>query len=191
MASQISSEVLDNILALQLLVAWAGEAECEPSRLGWWRTDLIDEAGGGYLLAQLLPKTHRWASLEAVRQCAIRIDRQQRAEMAQPDAVRTLFFWGFATDELLSDRMKEHKKADKPPEEALPLSISLNEELARPDLISALSRSEEVPFTVAPNGRLIKGPMPEEYDVRAKTLAAALLPLSDSYPMPFYRLETL
>ncbi|WP_395830945.1 hypothetical protein [Archangium violaceum] len=40
---------LDTILALQLTVAWAGEGRCEPARLGWWQTDLVDEAGGGDL----------------------------------------------------------------------------------------------------------------------------------------------
>ena len=38
---------LDEILALQLTVAWAGEAAGEPPRLGWWKTDLVDKEGGG------------------------------------------------------------------------------------------------------------------------------------------------
>ncbi|HEY5955223.1 MAG TPA: hypothetical protein VIV60_01670 [Polyangiaceae bacterium] len=36
---------IDKILAIQLLVAWAGEGRSEPKRLGWWDTDLVDEAG--------------------------------------------------------------------------------------------------------------------------------------------------
>ncbi len=48
-------------------VAWAGEAQSQPRRLGWWRTDLVDQDGGAGLLHDLLPQTWRWASLEAVR----------------------------------------------------------------------------------------------------------------------------
>lgn len=76
----------------QMTIAWAGEGLCEPKRLNWWCTDLIDRSGGGYLLQNLLPKTHEWAFLEAVRQVAIQQDRQTRQNLAQPDQVRTLFF---------------------------------------------------------------------------------------------------
>ena len=38
---------LDAILAIQLTVAWAGEARCDPKRLAWWDTDLVDPEGGG------------------------------------------------------------------------------------------------------------------------------------------------
>jgi hypothetical protein len=74
MASTLPNETLDEILAFQFVVAWAGEGRCEPKRLGWWDTDLIDPAGGGDLLARLLPRTHAWASLEAVREAARRTD---------------------------------------------------------------------------------------------------------------------
>ena len=57
----ISSNALDTILALQLTVAWAGEGLSAPKRLDWWKTDLIDEDGGGDFFARLLPKTARWA----------------------------------------------------------------------------------------------------------------------------------
>ena len=77
-SERISSSTLDTILALQMTIAWAGEGLCEPKRLDWWRTDLIDEAGGGDLLKRLLPKTHQWAALEAVRSAAIQIDRRDR-----------------------------------------------------------------------------------------------------------------
>ncbi len=92
----ITQDALDTILALQLTVAWAGEGLSDPKRLDWWRTDLVDELGGGDLFARLLPKPHRWASLEAVRKVAIQVDRETRLGMAKPDQVRTLFFWGFA-----------------------------------------------------------------------------------------------
>jgi hypothetical protein len=72
MGFRILDTALDEILALQITAAWAGEGACVPPRLGWWRTDLVDPAGGGDLLARLLPKTHAWASIEAVREAAIR-----------------------------------------------------------------------------------------------------------------------
>jgi hypothetical protein len=37
----VDLDLLDLILDWQMTIAWAGEANCEPSRLGWWRTDLI------------------------------------------------------------------------------------------------------------------------------------------------------
>ena len=40
-----SPDKLDEILALQLSVAWVGEGRSQPRRLGWWQTDLIDDAG--------------------------------------------------------------------------------------------------------------------------------------------------
>lgn len=94
----ISDETLDAILALQLTVAWAGEGRCTPRRLGWWDTDLIDEAGGGDLLARLLPKTHAWASLEAVREAARRTDAKARGRMADPDKMRSLHFLRFVAE---------------------------------------------------------------------------------------------
>ena len=52
---------LDHTLTIQLLVAWAGESG-DPPRLGWWRTDMVSEYGGGDLFKRLLPNTWQWAS---------------------------------------------------------------------------------------------------------------------------------
>lgn len=111
LANKVTKDTLDNILALQIIVAWAGEGVCDPKRLDWWRTDLIDENGGGDLFGRLFPKTHQWASLQAVRQAAIQQDRRKRLDMAKPDAVRTLFFWGFTVDEQLTERLAFHKQS--------------------------------------------------------------------------------
>ena len=100
---------LDDILAIQLSVAWAGEGRCEPRRLGWWDTDLIDPRGGGDLMARLLPRTAAWAGLEAVREAAMRVDRKARGALPDPDKVRTLYFLGFAIDEQLGDRLRQLK----------------------------------------------------------------------------------
>src|SRR5438445_8983648 len=122
---RIGDSTLDSILAAQFTVAWAGEGRCHPKRLGWWETDLIDTAGGGDFLARLLPQTHAWASLEAVREAARRSDAKARGKMADPDKMRTLFFLGFELDEQLGDRLAALKRAGRPPAEVLSLPIPL------------------------------------------------------------------
>ncbi len=109
MTAPIPTATLDTILALQLFVAWAGESREHTKRLGWWATDLVDATGGGDFMARLLPRTHAWASLEAVREAARRVDEQGRRGMADPDQVRSLYFLGFDIDERLSERLAEHK----------------------------------------------------------------------------------
>lgn len=114
-AQSLSESVLDDILTWQFLVAWSGEGNGELQRLGWWRTDLTDELGGGDFFQRLLPKTAKWAALEAVRQAAIQHDQKIRQRLSQPDLVNTLFFWGFAVDERLADRLAVHKRSEALP----------------------------------------------------------------------------
>lgn len=186
----ITGNTLDAILALQMSVAWAGEGLCEPKRLDWWRTDLIDPAGGGYLFQELFPKTHEWASLEAVRRVAIAQDRQLRQGMAQPDRVCTLFFWGFAVDEQLDDRLIEHKRNGTSPDKVLPLSLDLGSQFTKAGFEEAIRIPNQlIDFQVGPRGREIKGQIPDSLELTARNLTAALLPLTDKYPLPFYRLE--
>lgn len=47
MTSGADDAVLDAVLAVQLTVAWAGEGRCEPKRLGWWDTDVLDAESQG------------------------------------------------------------------------------------------------------------------------------------------------
>lgn len=186
----ITGSTLDAILALQMSVAWAGEGLCEPKRLDWWRTDLIDPAGGGYLFQELFPKTYEWASLEAVRRVAIAQDKQMRQGMAQPDRVRTLFFWGFAVDEQLDDRLLEHKRNGKSPAQVLPLPLDVESQFTKGAFEAAIRiPNQSVDFQVIPSGREIKGQVPDSLELSARNLTAALLPLTDKYPLPFYRLE--
>lgn len=181
---------LDSILALQLTVAWAGEGLSEPTRLDWWETDLVDPDGGGDLLSRLFPRTYRWAALEAVRLAAFRADARARQTMARPDEVRTLFFWGFGTDEALRDRLRFHKGSGKEPMDALPMPVDVSAGFDRTDLEDALRLpGQEVDFKVVPGGRELKGPLPASIDLRAKRLAAVLLPLASDYPTPFFRIE--
>ena len=188
-----TNATIDKILTLQIMVAWAGEGGCEPKRLDWWRTNLIDEYGGGDLLQRLLPKTHLWASLEAVRLATIQVDRRKRQEMAQPDTVRSLFFWGFEIDEKLAERLAFHKqnKNKLTPLEALPyFTINITQPFSETEFEEAIRiPNQKINFTVVPNGREIVGEIVTDLELRAKKLAAALLPLTDSYTMPFYRLQ--
>ena len=189
---RICASTLDAILALQMTIAWAEEGLCEPKRLDWWRTDLIDEAGGGDLLKRLLPKTHQWVALEAVRSAAIQIDRRERAKLAKPDALRTLFFWGVLVDEQLSNRLAEHKlnASSQMPSAVLPLPIELGVSFDRTAFEAVLRISDgKVETKVVPGGRLLVETGTEDLEIKAKKLAAALLPLANNYPMPMYRIS--
>ncbi|MEH2002805.1 MAG: BREX-6 system BrxE protein [Nostoc sp.] len=188
--SKVNKDTLDKILALQIIVAWAGEGACEPKRLDWWRTDLIDENGGGDLFQRLFPKTYLWASLEAVRQAAIHKDRGRRMDMAKPDAVRTLFFWGFSINEQLAARLIFHKQNGINPLETLPFQLDIYQAFSKPHFEEAISIPHgKVNFKLVPSGREIVDETLKALDECAKRLASALLPFSDKYPMPFYRLE--
>jgi hypothetical protein len=188
MVSLIPDATLDAILAMQVTVGWAGEGRCSPRRLGWWDTDLIDEAGGGDFLARLLPQTHAWASLEAVREAARRVDAKARGKMAEPDKMRTLFFLGFEADEQLGDRLAAHKRSGRSPADALPLAIPLTADFSKDKLASTL-QGGDVAFTTVPNGRQMKGKVPDAPDALVKRLAAALVPFAEQYPLPFFKLE--
>jgi hypothetical protein len=187
MSTPIPDETLDAILAMQLTIAWAGEGRCSPKRLGWWDTDLIDDAGGGDFFARLLPQTHAWASLEAVREAARRTDAKARGKMADPDKMRSLYFLGFEVDEQLGDRLAAHKRSGKKPAEALPLRLPLTAEFSKDKLVATLQG--DVRFTTVPNGRQLSGQRPEAPDALVRRLAAALVPLAEQYPLPFFKLE--
>lgn len=184
----LTDTTLDLILAMQLTIAWAGEGRCSPRRLGWWDTDLIDEAGGGDFLARLLPQTHAWASLEAVREAARRVDAKARGKMADPDRMRTLFFLGFELDEQLDDRLAGHKRSGRPPADSLPLPLPLTSDFSKEDLAATL-HGGDVGFTTVPNGRQLTGKLPDAPDALVKRLAAALVPFAEQYPLPFFKLE--
>lgn len=184
--NKLNDTILDQILALQITVAWAGEANCEPARLGWWKTDLVDPAGGGDLLARLIPKTQAWASLEAVREAARRCDKKNREKMADSDKARTLYFLGFELNEQLNERLAHHKRSGAPPKETLSLPFDADGAFSRDDMEALLIASGKVETTVVPTGRQLKGEMPEDALQAVRSLAAALVPFADKYPTPFY-----
>ena len=188
MVASLAEGVLDSILAVQITVAWAGEGRCSPKRLGWWDTDLIDPAGGGDFFARLMPRTHAWAALEAAHEAARRTDAKARSKMADPDKLRTIYFLGFEVDERLGDRLRALKTAGRPPAEALRLRVPLTADFDRAKFASVLGGGD-AQFTVVPGGRQLKGKRPDAPEAAVARLAAALVPLADAYPLPFYKLE--
>ncbi|MCP4655877.1 MAG: BREX-6 system BrxE protein [bacterium] len=177
---------LDAILALQLMVAWAGEAQSQPPRLGWWRTDLVDRDGGAGLLFDLLPRTWRWASLQATRKAATRVDQRARQQMARSDRVRTLFHWGFQVDEKLDERLRVHKQALVDPDDVLPFPLRLGDAFDRDGFSAVISAFGDVEARVVPDGRELLE-VPDAPVEIARALTAALLPLARTWPAPFYR----
>jgi hypothetical protein len=184
----LSEAALDEILALQFLVAWAGEGRCKPRRLGWWDTDLVDPEGGGDLLARLVPRTHAWAALEAVREAARQTDAKARERHGEPDRLRTIFFLGFEVDEKVSDRLAAHKRASRPPAESLPLPFPLDGQWSQDKALAAFSPGKPPAFSaVPPVGRQLKGDPPASANDLVRQLVAALVPPADAYPLPFFR----
>ena len=189
MTSPVAGTVLDDILAIQLSVAWAGEGRCEPRRLGWWETDLVDPRGGGDLMARLLPRTAVWAGIEAVRDAATRVDAKARRALPDPDKVRTLFFLGFEMDEQLGDRLRQLKQSTDTPAQALRL-LADPSGVFNPDAFAAALGPSESAYTVVPAGRQLRGTLPGTLADVVRALAAALAPFQPNYPMPFFRLPT-
>lgn len=188
MSIPIPTSTLDQILAVQLTVAWAGEGRCEPRRLGWWQTDLVDPAGGGDLFARLAPRTAAWAGMEAVREAARRIDAQARRQMSDADKLRTLFFLGFEIDEKLADRLAQLKRDGEPPSKALPVPIDFDRPFSAERFAEAI-RAPGGEHSVVPGGRQLKGPAPQALELLVARLAAALVPLADRYPLPFFKVS--
>ncbi len=178
---------LDTLLTAQIAVAWAGERGEQP-RLRWWDSDLTSEMGGEDLFQQLLPVTWQWATLQAARAAAMRCDAALRARDHAPDAILTLYAQGFVVDELAEERLQALKRSGGPPASALPgLTDLIQTQWDRDRFIDWLDSFGAVDSAPTPIGRLIKGPVPEGLDQRARQLVGALNPLADTYPLPHYR----
>ncbi|NVJ19966.1 BREX-6 system BrxE protein [Myxococcus sp. AM011] len=189
MAHGVASEQLDEILALQLVLAWAGESPGgQQPRLGWWKTDLVDPDGGGDLWRRLLPRTHHWAGLDAARRAARRVDERLRRESARADDMRTLFHFGFEIDEALDERLAHHKLEAHPPVEVLPLLQVTGAPFDREALFSRLySPNLDVAYKVAAFGaRQLKARSEEGPVFQARRFAAVMLTEPPAaYPLSF------
>lgn len=179
----IDEQTLDTILALQLTVGWAGEQADEPKRLGWWNTDLTDDAAGGDFFSRLLPKTAVWAGLEMARQAALRADATARKRLAHPDQTWTLFHFGFELDEAIQDRLEHHKRHAHLPTEVFDQLWGVKPSWNESEFEAFLKSVGSSSVSDSPAGREMKK-LTAEPAAAARALAAALLPLSDKYPLP-------
>lgn len=185
----MDSSQLDRILELQLAVAWAGEADTDPPRLGWWKTALCDRFGGEDLLRRLAPKTWEWAALEACRAAAKKVDAEARQSADDADHLLSLYRLGFEVDERLDERLLELKQGGEPPAQAFPGLAELLAEWSRERFASWLGQCGSANFAATATGRRLKGETPADRSAAACQLAAAFLPLSESYTLPHFRVS--
>lgn len=189
MSSPATEDELDYILGLQISVAWAGEQGGEPPRLGWWKTDLVDDVAGGDLFRRLLPRTVAWAGYQAVREAAIRKDKELRHKLGTPDEARTLFHFGFAVDEQLHERLAHHKRHGHEPADVLGSALSLSDAWDPKVFEQFLEQRGSAKTEIVPGARKLKHAAATLRE-QAEQLAAALLPLSEAYPLPFLTVNT-
>ena len=183
MADRLTAEQLDDILALQLSVAWAGESAGKPPRLAWWQTDLIDPEGGGDLFTRLLPRTGAWAGFELARLAARRVEAAALARIARRDECWTLFHLGFAVDEALADRLAYHRRHQHVPAEVFGKRLLAAGAWSADAFAAHLAGVEAPKVEVTPGGRLVHA-KPASAAEAVPLLGAALLPLVKEYPLP-------
>ncbi len=186
---ELPTSVLDDVLALQLMVSWAGEEGDDNPRLGWWRCKLTDAMCGADFFNRTTPETAGWSALDAARRAAIIVDRECRKRHGNPDRLRTLFFMGHAIDEQLTFRLAHLKREGTPIQKALSMPDGFMAAFNKASFQTCLGTIHyPTETTVTPTGRQLKGAPPQAPDMMAARLAAALAPISDNYPMPFYLL---
>jgi hypothetical protein len=175
---------LDEILALQLAVAWAGEAAGEPARLGWWKSDLVDSEGGGDLFARLVPRTAKWSSLILVREAACQVDAAMRDQSGLGERVLTLFRFGFSVDEHLSDRLAFHRQSLHEPAQVFGEGYFVGSAWSKAAFEALLQGLGKPKVEATPGGRCVTERGARGVEL-ARLLAAALLPLAAKYPLPY------
>jgi hypothetical protein len=184
----LPTSILDSILSFQLIVAWAGEGG-ETGRLNWWGSSLTDEAEGGDFLGRALPTTARWAGLECARKAAHFVDERLRtSQLDRPDAARTIFFLGFAMDEALDERLRAIKLAGGAPVDMPFLDLINHSPFDRGKFAQFCKSLSGAPLIKrGPIGREITGLHPKSPRDLIERLVAALVPVPEAYPLPFYR----
>lgn len=187
MTTQLPPEQLDDILALQLSVAWAGEAAGQPPRLGWWQTDLIDPEGGGDLFTRLIPRTAAWAGFELAREAARRVEVAALERVAKRDELWTLFHLGFFVDEQLHDRLAYHRRHQHTPARAFGARLAVSRAWDAGAFAAHLEQGGKPQIEVTPSGRRVKA-RPDSAVAAAPLLAAALFPFEAHYPLPFVQI---
>ncbi|MCA9695002.1 MAG: BREX-6 system BrxE protein [Myxococcales bacterium] len=178
---------IDLALTSQLVVAWAGETG-EDNRLGWWRSDLVSEFGGGDLFQRLLPSTWRWAVLQGAREAARRTDAKLRHQNHNPDRIISLFSLGFELDERIEERLQELKRTRREPIEGLP-GLAITKVWSEPDFFEWVHGHGDAEATVTSVGRRLTGAPPGDLGRLVRRLVSGLAPPAKSYPLPYFRRE--
>jgi hypothetical protein len=181
---RLSPAHLDEILSLQLAVAWAGEGAGEPARLGWWKSDLVDGEGGADLFARLVPRTAPWASLILVREAARRVDAAAREQSGLGERGLSLFRFGFTVDEHLADRLAFHRQQLHDPAHVLGPDFFVGSDWSTSAFETLLAGFGQPKVEITPAGRLVTAAKAKGLEL-ARILAAALLPLTAKYPLPY------
>lgn len=184
----LATSTLDSILALQLIVAWAGEGG-DTGRLNWWGCSLADAADGGDFFGRAVPTTAAWAGLACARKAAQFVDeRLRRRQLDRPDNVRTVFFLGFGVDEALDERLRAIKLARGTPADMPSLNFMNRCPFERGNFARFCDSLSDAPSVKrGPIGREITGLQPKSPLDLIERLLAALVPVPASYPLPFYR----
>ena len=103
--------------------------------------------------------------------------------MANPDKLRTIFFWGFDLDEKLHDRLAARKRLS----ENLKLPIAWEDGFDREAIAKQISdRCGESKYELVVGGLEIRSFDSDQQNLLF--LVAALIPFDQNYSMPFYRI---
>jgi hypothetical protein len=98
----------------------------------------------------------------------------------------SLFHFGFAWDERLDARLSELQQGGAAPAEALGAGLVVRDRFDRGAFTSWLQgMADKVAVEVVPGGRKLRE-RPALGVEAARRLAAALLPLTPAYPLPFF-----
>lgn len=111
---------LDDLLTVQLNLAWAGEHDCDPPRRGWWRANLSEPANGGYFVKALAPRTWAWSSLAALREAGRRADIAAAGTDRRADRFTGIFRIAPKVDRRLDERLDDLRASGRAPHDALP-----------------------------------------------------------------------
>ncbi|MBK1717201.1 hypothetical protein CKO27_06000 [Thiocystis violacea] len=178
---------IDAVLTAQLAVAWAGE-DGEERRLGWWRSDLAAEFGGEDLFKRLLPRTWPWAVLQGAREAARLKDAELRQQDHDPDRILSLYHLGFEPDERIEERFQSLKRSGSSPREALPgLADAIEPAWNREHFLDWIHGQGRTETTATPVGRRLKEHPSASIEPLVRRLVAGLVPLPDTYPLPYVR----
>lgn len=175
-------QTLDDILALQILVAKAGETE----RLNWWRIDATDEAGGGDFFQRLVGSLSPMASTEAALKGAAAKELEIMQNASIDHEMVSLFHLPGELQIQVQERWGFYKKHPEQLPEALQQLIAHDWTFESSAFEATLAGIDKPSYERSPLGRKVRGSQPTDPIDLVKNLAAVLLPLDTTYPLPYY-----